>query len=174
MQKLHRRFVAAGSTLTASLAGLLLLAYQWAGGADRVLVLPWTAAFLLAGGAAATVLLRTRRSLELGRLILDNPILRIPLARLNGTVPDDMEMVVSGFGILLPAKVIRFNQDGIRLRSVEIGEERLRVTYGDDKHTEEASLLFQDPGPERLEEIADAFRFETGVEPVILPQERTD
>lgn len=174
MQKLRRRLVAAGSILVASLAGLLLLSVQWAGGADRALVLPWSAAFLLAGGVAAAVLLRTRRALELGRLILDNPILRIPLARLNGAVPDDMEMVVSGFGILLPSKAIRFNQDGIRLRSVEFDEERLRVTYGDARHTEEASLLYQFPGTERLAEIAEAFRYETGVEPVIRLQERMD
>ena len=67
--------------------------------------------------------------LKNAQLIAENPILHVSIAvisDLSGEAVrtdniENTEVIVSYFGILLGEKTIKFNQDGIRLRAVEIG-----------------------------------------------------
>ena len=78
-------------------------------------------------------------------------------------------MIVSYFGILLGEKIIKFNQDGIRLRTVEIGADFISFTYGTEKRTQNIRLLRPAIDPATLEQISEKFRYETGITPTRLP-----
>jgi hypothetical protein len=82
--------------------------------------------------------------------------------------PESTEVIVSYFGILLDQKIIKFNQDGIRLRAVEIGGDFISFTYGTKKQTQNIRLLRPVIDPAEMEEISERFRFETGIIPALL------
>jgi len=113
---------------------------------------------------------------RLALLIVENQILRIQTAILHkrdsrkqidcGTC-ETMEIFVSCFGILLGSKIIKFNQDGIQLRAVEIGQDYLSVDYGTETYIGNIRLLYVRPEGMSLADIIEKFRYETGIIPVI-------
>ncbi len=80
---------------------------------------------------------------------------------------ETVEMYVSCFGILLGSKVIKFNQEGIRLKAVEIGRYYLSIDYGIDMDIRNIRLLYARPDSAVLAGIIEKFRYETGVTPTI-------
>lgn len=80
---------------------------------------------------------------------------------------DDIDVFVSYFGILLESRVIKFNQEGTFLKAVEIGPDYISLTYGTDKRVQSTRLLHAAIDDEEVERIAERFRHETGIVPVI-------
>lgn len=110
----------------------------------------------------ALFLIRTIRNLKIAKLIMENQILHIQSAK--------TETFISCFGMLLNAKIIKFNLDRIHLIKVEIGERYIEMTYGTHKKIEKTRILHDELSPNELESIITKFRYETGIAPVI----RTD
>lgn len=80
---------------------------------------------------------------------------------------DDIEVFVSYFGILLDSRVIKFNQEGTFLKAVEIGRDYISLTYGTDKRVQSTRLLHAAIDDKEVDRIAEKFRHETGIVPVI-------
>ena len=110
-----------------------------------------------------------RRSL-MARLIIENQILRICPVAISDSAGDakNIEVFISYFGILLDTKIIKFNQDGILLKAVEIGRDFISLTYGTEKKMKSSWLLCTMIDKEELDRIVERFRYETGVMPVII------
>ena len=112
-------------------------------------------------------LLRALRNARDAQLIVDNQSLRVPAAVFEGEAGGkNVEFVVSCFGILLGPKIIRFNRDGVWLRSVELGRNSISLSYGTEKKTRSAKLLCPEISEDERREIVEKFRYETGVIPV--------
>ncbi|KAF1084762.1 hypothetical protein SPSYN_01932 [Sporotomaculum syntrophicum] len=113
------------------------------------------------------------RKSKIARLIMENPILHIRTAVISGISGADMEskdidnseVFISYFGILLDSKIIKFNQDGIHLKAVEIGHSFISLTYGTEKWVQTTRLLREAIDKADLEEIYEKFRYETGIVP---------
>lgn len=116
--------------------------------------------------------LREYRKLKSAQLIIDNQILNILPANIEveGTGENSkissvksLEVIVSCFGILLGSEVIKFNQDGISLKAIEIKDNTITLIYGTEKEIRNIRLLHQSLDSARLAEIVEVFRYETGI-----------
>lgn len=134
------------------------------------------ASLIIASGISAGFWIRELGKLKVARLIAENPILHIHTAvirDLSGETAqrsdiESAEVFISYFGILLDEKTIKFNQDGIRLRAVEIGDDFISFTYGREKRTRYIRLLRPAIDPATMAEISERFRYETGIMPTLL------
>lgn len=133
--------------------------------------------FTVVGSACAAGLwMQEYRKLKTARLIVENQILHIRPAVIsdsagNASKPEgaaNIEVFVSYFGILMDTKIIKFNQDGIRLKTVEIGRDFISLTYGTDKRMQNTRLIRAAIDNGALEKIVEQFRYETGVMPIII------
>ncbi len=168
-------FVLAALTGFGILTGGMFLSFGGAISEIRAQIL--LAAVVIASLVAAGFWLRGLSKLNVARLIAENPILHISTAVISdisaeatqsGNI-ENTEVIVSYFGILLDEKVIKFNQGGIRIRAVEIGNDFISFTYGTEKRTQNIRLLRPAINPEELDKIAEKFRYETGITPTRLP-----
>lgn len=131
-----------------------------------------------ASGCLAGLWIREYRKLKIARLIIENHILHIRPAVISDSAgdalnPEDAETIevfVSYFGILLDTKIIKFNQDGIRLKALEIGRDFVSLTYGTEKRMQNIRLLRAESAAGELAKIVERFRYETGIVPVIIKQ----
>jgi hypothetical protein len=88
-----------------------------------------TLSALIGFGAVAELCLQERSRLKIVRLIKENPIPRIRTTVISDLSPEskqpenskNTEVIIPYFSILLGEKVIKLNQDVIRIRAVEIG-----------------------------------------------------
>lgn len=119
---------------------------------------------------------REYKSLKVARLIIENQILHIRPAVIDAketgketeiSPVESIEVFISCFGILLGSRIIKFNQDGINLKAVEIGRNFIFLTYGTDKKTQTTRLLHAEIDSRELVEIVEKFRYETGIVPTI-------
>jgi len=152
------------------LIGAMLLIFSEA--ASEIQVQFLLVSISIVGGIAACFWIREFRKLKIARLIAENPILHMRTATISDissetAQPEDIEIFISYFGILLDAKVIKFNQDGIRLRAVEMGNDFISFTYGTEKWTRNIRLLHSVVDPASVEEISERFRYETGIMPTL-------
>ena len=167
-------FVLAALTGFGILTGGMLLSFGGAMSEIRAQIL--LAGVVIASAVAAGFWLRGVGKLKIARLIAENPILHISTAVISdlsgeAAQPENIEnteVIVSYFGILLDEKIIKFNQDGIRLRAVEIGADFISFTYGTEKRTRYIRLLRPAIDPATLEQICERFRYETGIAPTLL------
>jgi hypothetical protein len=117
------------------LVGALLLVFGEGASEIRAQIL--LASLAIASTIAAVLWLQGLSKLKIAQLIAENPILHISTALISDMSPEaaqpenieSSEVVVSYFGILLDDRIIKFNQDGIRLRAVEIGADSISFTY---------------------------------------------
>ena len=137
---------------------------------------PYTILALAAGLMTVFLFFTMSKKLKDARLIVENQILHIQPAvfrepgnrKESGIQPCEIvEMFVSGFGILLGSKIIKFNQEGIRLKAVEIGRDYLSIDYGIDMDIRNIRLLYARPDSDVLAGIIENFRYETGITPTI-------
>ncbi len=171
----RKNFVLAALTGFGILTGGMLLVFGGAMSEIQTQIL--LAGVVIASGVAAAFWLQGVGKLKIARLIAENPILHISTAVISdlsgeAAQPENIEnteVIVSYFGILLDEKIIKFNQDGIRLRAVEIGADFISFTYGTEKRTQNIRLLRPAINPEELDKIAEKFRYETGITPTRLP-----
>ena len=129
-----------------------------------------------AGLVAALLFFTVRKKLAAARLIVENQILHIQPAvfRERDSMKEGeaepcetVEMFVSCFGILLGSRIIKFNQEGIRLKAVEIGRDYLSLDYGRDTDISNIRLIHSRPDSAVLADIIEKFRYETGITPTI-------
>lgn len=159
-----RSFLAASIFCAAAFAAVLLLhPTNWK---------LYAALALSAGLIAAFLFFTMNQRLTAARLIVENQILHIRPAvlRERDSVKESdvescetVEMFVSCFGILLGSKVIKFNQEGIRLKAVEIGRDYLSLDYGRDTDIHNIRLIHSIPDSAILASIIEKFRYETGI-----------
>ena len=137
---------------------------------------PYAALALSAGLLAAFLFFTENQRLTAARLIVENQILHIQPAVLRkrdsakegeAESCETVEMFVSCFGILLGSKVIKFNQEGIRLKAVEIGRDYLSLDYGRDTDIHNIRLIYSRPDSTVLASIIEKFRYETGITPTV-------
>lgn len=113
--------------------------------------------------------------LKMACLIVENQILHIRPAVIceetcmetNGNESDSIDVFISYFGILIDSKVIKYNQEGIRLKAVELGRYYICLSYGTEKRLHKIHLLHADLDSGEIAEIAEKFRYETGVSATI-------
>lgn len=128
---------------------------------------------ILVAGYAAGLALQEYQSLCEAELIRDNQLLNIKsvysvIEETRSSPPaQNKEIFISCFGILWGPRVIRFNQEGINLRFVEIGQAYISLTYGTDKWIQKTQLLFDPLESRELAALAERFYYETGVRPMI-------
>ena len=142
---------------------------------------PWweylTVFALMGATLAAALFISARRRLMAAKAIVDSAVIRIQPAVICGhaegeegeeALREGFGIYVSCFGILLGAKAIRFNQDGIWLKTVEIGQGYISFGYGaSGEEPQNIRLLYPKPDEAALAGIVESFRKETGVVPVI-------
>jgi len=165
----HARFFLAASILcsAAFVIELILTPPNWK---SHVIL------FLSAGLITAFFFGAMNKKMKSARLIIENQIFHIQPAVLreregrkeSETKPcETVEMFVSCFGILLGSKIIKFNQEGIQLKAVEIGRDYLSIDYGTNTNISNIRLLYARPDSAVLADIVEKFRYETGVVPAI-------
>ncbi|MCE5236733.1 MAG: hypothetical protein ABFC62_06870 [Clostridiaceae bacterium] len=170
----RRSFIFAAFTGFFILTGALLLVFG--GAASDIRARIFLAGVILAGAILAGFWVSELGKLRIAWLIAGNPILRIRTAVISGPSGgaaqpgniENTEVIVSYFGILLAGKIIKFNQDGIRLRAVEIGNDFISFTCGTQRQTQNIRLLRPVIDPATLEQISERFRYETGITPTVL------
>lgn len=175
MRAIRKRcFIFAAFTGFFILIGAILLVFGEAVSEIQVQIL--LASVIIAGGIAAGFCIRELGKLKIARLIAEDPILHIRTAVIRNLSsgaaqpeePESSEVFISYFGILLDERIIKFNQDGIRLRVVEIGADSISFTCGTEKRTQNIRLLRPAIDPAVMEEISERFRYETGITPTVL------
>jgi len=125
---------------------------------------------------SAVFWIREYKKLQTARLIAENQILHISTAVISDEADDTeesgntetIEAIISYFGILLDSKIIKFNQNGILLKAVEIGRDYVSLSYGTDKRLQTSRLLNTTLNEDELRTISERFRDETGIVPVII------
>ena len=165
-------FFAVASVLAGGFSALSILR-PWmvkaAGNAPIISVI-----LLVIAACAAGLAFRERRKEKAAQLIMDNQILHINAAEiLEGGAGScesggDMEAFISCFGILLNGKIIKFNQKGIQLKSVEIDRDHIFLTYGNSKRARKIRLLHEKMDDEKMMNIVERFHYETGISPIIV------
>ncbi len=157
------------------LTGVTLLVFG--GGVSEIRAQIPLVCIMIASAVAAGFWLRGLNKLKIARLIAENPILHIRTAVISDlsgeavqqSEPENTEVIVSYFGILLDDRIIKFNQDGIRLRDVNIGGDFISFTYGTEKRIHNIRLLRPSIEQTELDKVAEKLRFETGITPTTLP-----
>ena len=171
----RKNFVLAALTCFGILTGVMLLVFG--GGASEIQAQIALASVMISSAVAAGFWLKEFSKLKIARVIAENPILHIRTAVISDLSAEagqpenteNTEVIVSYFGILLDEKVIKFNQDGIRIRAAEIGGDFISFTYGTEKRTQNIRLLRPAIDSAELDQIAEKFRYETGITPTLLP-----
>ncbi|MCK9218051.1 MAG: hypothetical protein M0P77_09075 [Firmicutes bacterium] len=109
------------------------------------------------------------------KLIIENSILR-----LNTYIIRDMydetgknkaettEFYISYFGILFEDRIIRFNQKGIQLKSVEIGPDYFLFAYGKGKQIKNIKFVRPFIEPTILDDFSKRLYYETGIKPIFI------
>lgn len=115
--------------------------------------------------------IRIHQRLKVARLIVENQILHIQPAVIHEHIGEDIttlsnssvEVFVSCFGILLDSKVIKFNQNDIRLKTVELDQDFICLTYGTKEKVSSTKLLHGKINESELDQISHSFLYETGL-----------
>ena len=140
----------------------------------------YCAVFASMGGVIASVLFYTaRKQFMTAKTIADSAVIRIQPALIFVKTEEESEeeeelrenfgIYVSCFGILLGAKIIEFNQNGIWLRNVEIGQDYISFSYGErDEELQNIRLLYSKPDADALAGIIENFRKDSGVVPAVV------
>lgn len=167
----RNNFVLAALTGFGILIGSVLLIF-W-GVMSEIQTQMLLAGVVIASAVAAGFWLRGLGKLKIVRLIAENPILHISTAVISDisaevTQPENIEVVISYFGILLGEKIIKFNHDGIQLKAVEIGNDFISFTCGTEQKVQNIRLLRPAIDLVTMEEISERFRYETGITPTLI------
>ena len=135
---------------------------------------------IAAGVISIHLLLKDINNLKIARLIKENFILKVKTAVISEISGEkihhkpihieDTEIYVSYFGILFNGKIAKFNQDGIRLTAMNIGNDYLSFTYGNEEQMKNLRIVRPDIEPEAMSEMINKFRYETGITPTMFEE----
>ncbi len=124
-----------------------------------------------------TFLIREYQKYLVARLIMENRILQVHAASIeelgsqgeyNLAKRGGIAVTVSCFGILLHSRVIKFNIDRIKLKTVEIGREYIAFYYSNGKRSRRIKIIHGRIDENELQSMIGKLRYETGVVPVII------
>ena len=131
----------------------------------------------MGGTLAAAFFFNAREKLMTAKTIADSAVIPIQPAVICGQTEKEKEeeelrenfgIYVSSFGILLGTKIIEFNQNGIWLQNVEIGQNYISFGYGArGEELQNIRLLYSKPDKDALAGIVENFRKDTGVVPTV-------
>ena len=115
-------------------------------------------------------------NLKIAKLITENFILKVKTAVISEISNEECthkhieatEIFVSYFGILFNGKIEKFNQDGVRLTAMYIGDDFMSFTYGNEKQMQNIRIVCPNIEPEAMESMINKFRFETGITPTMI------
>ena len=113
---------------------------------------------------------------KIAKLIKENFILKVKTAvvsEISGKKSqdkhlEDTDIFVSYFGILYNGRIAKFNQDGVHLAAMEIGNDFISFTYGNEKQMQNLRIVRPDIEPEAMSEMINKFFFETGITPKMV------
>lgn len=158
------------------LTAALIQLFDFQGGGFDVQMLVITIFTITAEIIMIGLLYKNMNNLKIARLIRENFILKVKTAVINQIsgkecpdkhIIEDNDILVSYFGILFNDKIVKFNQDGIRLTAMDIGNDFISFTYGNDKQMQNMRIVRPDIEPEAMDEMINKFRYETGIIPKI-------
>ncbi len=133
-------------------------------------------AFIIIAGIIDIQLLRNElNNFRTAKLIRENFILKVKTAVISDISDkkqddkhiEDTEIFVSYFGILFNGKIAKFNQDGIHLTAMEIGNDFISFTYGNEKRMNNLRIVRPGIEQEAMNEMINKLRFETGITPTV-------
>ena len=122
--------------------------------------------------------LESRKLISAG-LIIENQIMFIQAAKIEQISKGKLfsrgkhksiDVFISCFGILLDTRVIPFNQNGIRLISIELSNDFISLSFQKNKTIFQTKVLHKWMDAKELAAIAEKFRYETGIVPEIQKQ----
>ncbi len=128
--------------------------------------------FLFASSAVlAGLWVNAYRKYKAAKLIKENIIMEVCSSIYSGfshkpLKSDDIKnekIQISYFGILIADNIIRFNQNGIQLKAVEIGPDYLSFTYGKEKNIKNIKLFRPQISKEELNKFVERIHYETGI-----------
>lgn len=105
----------------------------------------------------AVLVIREYSRLKVASLIIENQIIQIPPATF-----------ISCFGILLGSKIIKFNQAGVKLMTVEISPATISLRYGRDNKVNKITLPCEKLDEKEIMDIFHKFSYETGIRPTMI------
>lgn len=148
MNKLKRR-----NQILILMTCLSLLLSIWLLTSGKYRIISWGGFLFLFSAAgvflgSAGIWITANKMIRAG-LILDNQII-------------DAGAIISCFGILINGKVIPFNQQGIRLKAIEISNANIFITYGSDKKTGQIEQQYEWKKMEEIRDIAENFATKPG------------
>ena len=134
------------------------------------------ALLLLVSNLLIILLIREFEVYSAAKLITENKFMCIEVAEIriksdavsSYSKIEGLEVYISCFGILLGSRVIKFNIAGVKLKEVEIGNDFICLTYGNDKKNQTIKLLHGVIEKEELKSIVGGFRYETGIIPIVI------
>jgi archaellum component FlaF (FlaF/FlaG flagellin family) len=116
------------------------------------------------------------------KLIIDNRIMylkqahildqKVQSSHINKSVNKDIEVFISCFGILIDSKIIKFNLDGVLLKEVQLSDRYITLGYGRDNTVERIRILHETLTIYEMIRIIESFRYETGVTPVLIKENK--
>lgn len=167
MQQLKQRVILLGAVLAIEIAVCCYLFVNQRYILLFLLVVPTT--------VVAWYLYYQLQGLKIARLIMENIILSIPSGMVwkseasTKYLESDKAVlvIVSVFGVLAGSKVYKFNCDGIRLFSMKVDRKYIIFTYGIQEKQHHLKLLHGLSQKNGIQVIAEKFRYETGIIPVI-------
>ena len=167
MQQLNQRAILLGAAL---ITGIAFCCYLLIVQSYILLVLAVITTLIIAG-----FLHRQLQRLKMAGLITENAVLCIPAGTVLSSEDDAnfpgsnqaVTVIVSIFGILAGNKVYKYNCDGIRLLAITIDNEYICFTYGTQKKQSDLKLLHGLSRQDDIEAVAEKFRYETGIIPVV-------
>jgi len=133
------------------------------------LVLLYTASLIV-------ILIKEFGRYKTAKLIVDNKIMHIQAVKVEHVIGKvnipmmyrDIEVFISCFGILLDARIIKFNASAIKLKAIEIGRELICLSYGTEEITKKIWILHGAISTQELQSYIDRFCYETGIVPVTI------
>ncbi|MDF2484119.1 MAG: hypothetical protein K0R46_287 [Herbinix sp.] len=157
---------------------LLIIAYIFYG--ERVITNVFIVIILVLMCTLLLMITLSYKKIMTAKLIIENRIMHIRQAqiidekncafRLNKKLRPDIEVFVSCFGILVDSKIVKFNLDGVTLKSVELSDRYITLTYGTESRSEKIRILHETLTIQEMIRITESFRYETGVTPVLVDE----
>lgn len=166
--------------LIGSIFCILFVAFAYAFHMDKMFI----KAFIISGIVLLVFLLfmitLSYKKIMMAKLIIDNRILHLKQTHITLLKVDDSklrnsteaEVFVSCFGIMLDKRIIKFNLDGIVLKSVELSDKYMSFIYGTDSRSKKIRIEHAPMTVQETIRIAENFRYETGVIPVLSDWKR--
>lgn len=164
--------------LIGSIVCIIFVALAYAFRMEEVLINAFIIADIVFIGILLFMITLSYRKIMLAKLIIENRIVHLKqtqgvLSNEDETDPhdySDKEVFISCFGLMMDNKIIKFNLDGILLKSVELNEQCMTITFGTTKKNKKIRIEHAPMTVQDMIRISEKIRYETGVIPVLVDE----